>query len=150
MNKFKEWLKNKAANSLDEGPYLSGAVLNPPVRKKPRSKPKLRHEPESSQNPIPLERQPHWLRLKEVSSDVQAGKDSMSSFASRLDHLSKKYNVKILSLDINELEMGMTAEKEHTLGDTAVAHNLGDVLKICVAHLREDPKYYTKLKQAGL
>lgn len=53
MNKFKEWLKNKAANLLDEGPYLSGAVLHQPVRKKLRSKPKLRHEPESSQNPIP-------------------------------------------------------------------------------------------------
>ena len=51
MNKLKEWLKNKAANSLDEGSYLSVAVL---ARKKLRYKSKLRHEPESSQNPIPL------------------------------------------------------------------------------------------------
>ncbi len=51
MNKLKEWLKNKALNRLDEGSYLSVAVL---ARKKLRSKPKLRHEPESSQNPIPL------------------------------------------------------------------------------------------------
>jgi 2'-5' RNA ligase len=43
----------------------------------------------------------------------------------------------------NELKMGIEVEKEHT-DDVALA------TKIAMDHLKEDPKYYTKLKSAGL
>lgn len=47
------------------------------------------------------------------------------------------------NVDPKELAMGMEAEKEHTQ-DEALAK------KIAMDHLKEDPKYYTKLKAAGL
>jgi hypothetical protein len=47
------------------------------------------------------------------------------------------------SLMENELKMGIEVEKEHT-SDVALA------TKIAMDHLKEDPKYYTKLKAAGL
>ena len=59
--------------------------------------------------------------------------------------------VDISKLDVKQIQMGMKVEEEHSgkMGkDTDVTG--GDpvkVLKICVAHLREDPKYYTKLKK---
>jgi hypothetical protein len=47
------------------------------------------------------------------------------------------------NVDPKELEMGMAIEKEHTQ-DEALAK------KIAMDHLAEDPKYYSKLKAAGL
>jgi hypothetical protein len=47
------------------------------------------------------------------------------------------------NLNPNELKMGIEVEKEHTQ-DEALA------TKIAMDHLEEDPKYYTKLKAAGL
>lgn len=47
------------------------------------------------------------------------------------------------NLNPNELKMGIEVEKEHTQ-DEALA------TKIAMDHLKEDPKYYTKLKAAGL
>lgn len=47
------------------------------------------------------------------------------------------------NVDPKELEMGMAVEKEHTQ-DEALAK------KIAMDHLAEDPKYYSKLKAAGL
>lgn len=47
------------------------------------------------------------------------------------------------NLDPKELNMGMEVEKEHTK-DEALA------TKIAMDHLKEDPKYYSKLKAAGL
>jgi hypothetical protein len=55
--------------------------------------------------------------------------------------------------DPKEVKMGMEVEKEHDGGqgkDVDVVKNLNDRIKIVVAHLREDPKYYTKLNKAGL
>lgn len=46
-----------------------------------------------------------------------------------------------------QMKMGMEVEKEHndiTHGDKKM------IKKIAEAHLREDPKYYTKLEKAGL
>lgn len=72
----------------------------------------------------------------------------------RNQHLQKIADdgkVNISDIDVKELQMGMEVEKEHSgkMGkDTDVTG--GDpikVLKISVAHLREDPKYYTKLKK---
>jgi hypothetical protein len=45
--------------------------------------------------------------------------------------------------------MGLNVEKEHDgkMGrDVDVVGSKADLLKIVIAHLREDPQYYTKLK----
>lgn len=47
------------------------------------------------------------------------------------------------NIDPQQLKMGMEVEKEHTQ-DEALA------TKIAMDHLKEDPKYYSKLKAAGL
>ena len=67
--------------------------------------------------------------------------------------LADKGNIDIKGLKSNELSIGIRVEKEHKgkMGDdTQVAKNDVDVLKIAVAHLREDPNYYSKLMKAGL
>ncbi len=46
-------------------------------------------------------------------------------------------------IDQEELKMGIKVEKEHT-DDISLAK------KIAMDHLKEDPRYYTKLKNAGL
>jgi len=59
--------------------------------------------------------------------------------------LAKKYDV-----NAKQLKMGVKVEKEHggPMGkDTDVLDDKEDVIKIAVAHLREDPKYYTKLQK---
>lgn len=48
-----------------------------------------------------------------------------------------------MNIDPKEIEMGTKHEHEHTKDD-ALAR------KIAMDHLKEDPKYYTKLKKAGL
>jgi len=49
--------------------------------------------------------------------------------------------------DLDQIKMGIGVEKEHDTDDEldVVDSNL-DLLKIVLAHLEEDPKYYTKLK----
>jgi hypothetical protein len=47
------------------------------------------------------------------------------------------------NIDPKELEMGKKIEHEHTKDDALAT-------KIAMDHLKEDPKYYTKLKAAGL
>ena len=46
-------------------------------------------------------------------------------------------------VDVEQLQIGIEVEKEHT-DDEKVAE------EIARDHLAEDPHYYTKLKQAGL
>ncbi|RKZ92039.1 MAG: hypothetical protein DRQ40_09180, partial [Gammaproteobacteria bacterium] len=50
--------------------------------------------------------------------------------------------------DTHEVEMGKNVEKEHDNGDDVdiIASEL-DLMKIVLAHLREDPHYYSKLKK---
>lgn len=65
-------------------------------------------------------------------------------------NMAKKADLDIAGLSREQLKMGYEVEKEHggIMGkDTDVVNNPADYLKIAVAHLREDPKYYTKLKQ---
>lgn len=57
--------------------------------------------------------------------------------------LDVKPSVTVKDVDKEELKKGIKVEKEHTT-DTKTA------TKIALAHLGEDPKYYTKLTQAGL
>ena len=63
--------------------------------------------------------------------------------------LAKKAKLDVSMFDDGELKMGFDAEKEHDDGSNVdVVDNDTDILKIAVAHLREDPKYYTKLHKA--
>lgn len=68
-----------------------------------------------------------------------------------IQQLAINGKVYISDLHIDELIMGMRVEEEHNgkMGqDTNVTNNDSvKVLKIAVAHLREDPRYYTKLKK---
>ena len=62
-----------------------------------------------------------------------------------LSSIAHKAKIDISCFDKKELKMGYEEEKEHkdvTGGDPV------KTLKICIAHLREDPKYYSKLKRA--
>jgi hypothetical protein len=64
--------------------------------------------------------------------------------AQDIDALAKKYDV-----DAKQLRMGIKVEKEHDgpMGkDIDVVKGKEDIAKIAVAHIREDPSYYTKLK----
>lgn len=65
----------------------------------------------------------------------------------------KNESVDVSKYDPKEIKMGLEVEKEHDGGegkDVDVVRNKDDLMKIVVAHLREDPKYYTKLKKANL
>jgi len=69
-----------------------------------------------------------------------------------IESLAKKAKVDIKGLSCQQIKMGMKVEKEHDgpMGkdtDVVPGHDKGTILKIVVAHLREDPKYYTKLKK---
>ena len=65
--------------------------------------------------------------------------------------LAKKAKLDVSMFDNHELQAGFEDEKEHDGGegkDVDVVGDDTDILKIVVAHLREDPKYYTKLHKA--
>ena len=62
--------------------------------------------------------------------------------------VAKQGKLDISGHDPKELRMGYEAEKEHDDGsDVDVVDSDLDLVKIAIAHLREDPKYYTKLKK---
>ena len=48
-----------------------------------------------------------------------------------------------MQVDPTELETGIEVEAEHT-------SDLDERRKIAMDHLKEDPKYYSKLKKAGI
>jgi hypothetical protein len=65
-----------------------------------------------------------------------------------LEKLAKDAKVDITGIDKKELAKGINVEKEHDgkMGkDIDIVNSKSDLLKIAIAHLREDPKYYTKL-----
>jgi hypothetical protein len=65
-----------------------------------------------------------------------------------IQKVAKDGGLDISGYDPKELCMGYEAEKEHDDGsDVDVVGSDLDLVKITVAHLREDPKYYTKLKK---
>lgn len=47
--------------------------------------------------------------------------------------------------DLSQIKMGVKVEREHNKGATDVVKSDVDILKITLAHLEEDPKYYTHL-----
>ncbi len=66
--------------------------------------------------------------------------------AYNLDAVAKKNKLDISKFNRKELIAGIAVEREHMADPkTKVAHSISDLLKIAVAHLKEDSKYYTKL-----
>jgi hypothetical protein len=67
-----------------------------------------------------------------------------------LQKIAEKSKIDIEGIDLKQLQMGMEVEKEHDDEkdtDVVPGHDKGVIMKIAIAHLREDPKYYTKLKK---
>lgn len=69
-----------------------------------------------------------------------------------IEDLAQKAKVDIKGIPCDQIKMGLKVEKEHNgkMGkdtDVVPGNDEGSILKIAVAHLREDPKYYTKLKR---
>ena len=74
----------------------------------------------------------------------------MQSFQQFLEEQDIKTLAKKYKVPEDQLRMGVKVEKEHDgpMGkDTDVVGSKEDIAKIAVAHLREGPKYYTKLKK---
>ena len=74
----------------------------------------------------------------------------VGKFFQYLENKSAEDAAKEYKVDAKQLKMGISVEKEHDgrLGkDTDVVGKFDDIIKIAVAHIREDPKYYTKLKK---
>lgn len=72
--------------------------------------------------------------------------------AKTIKSLAKKIKVNISNYDIKELIAGMRTEQEH-MSDKKLDVIKGDdskILKIALAHLKEDPHYYKKLQKAKL
>jgi hypothetical protein len=59
-----------------------------------------------------------------------------------LEDIAKKHNINILELQ-KEIEKGTKVEHEHTDSEEHAK-------RVAMDHLVEDPKYYTKLFNAGL
>lgn len=76
--------------------------------------------------------------LKNLETDPKFYSDLKMYFTS-----DKEGNNIMENIDPKEIEMGTKHEHEHTKDD-ALAR------KIAMDHLKEDPKYYSKLKKAGL
>jgi hypothetical protein len=67
-----------------------------------------------------------------------------------IEDIVAQSGVDIGDIDMDQLRMGINVEKEHDgkMGkDTDVVKKKSDIVKIAVAHLREDPEYYSKLKK---
>lgn len=65
-----------------------------------------------------------------------------------INKMAKDISVDISKYDPKQIQMGIKVEKEHMKDkDINVVKSPSDLLKITLAHLREDPKYYTKLKK---
>lgn len=57
--------------------------------------------------------------------------------------LANKYNVDLNVVPISQLHYGLNVELEHT---DLTKGNLNKTMKIVLAHLKESPDYYAKLK----
>jgi hypothetical protein len=68
----------------------------------------------------------------------------------KLNLIAKKANLDISKFDIHQVADGYKVELEHGTKNMATNVTNDDpvkTLKIAVAHLQEDPHYYTKLKK---
>ncbi len=70
--------------------------------------------------------------------------------AKELKQIANKARIDLKGIDLKQLKMGMSVEKEHDAEkdtDVVPGHDKGTIMKIAVAHLRELPDYYTRLKK---
>jgi hypothetical protein len=73
--------------------------------------------------------------------------------ADQIKDMAAQAKIDLGNVSINQILAGMNIEREHDGkegSDIDVVKGEIDLLKIAMAHLREDPKYYTKLKKVGL
>lgn len=99
---------------------------------------------------------PEKKKVKEMSKTL----GRYPTFLEYVEHCKKEIKdaIKDSHLDVSkydkkELYKGYDVEDEHDGEegkDVDVVSKNSDKIKIAVAHLREDPKYYTKLKKVGL
>lgn len=71
----------------------------------------------------------------------------------KLRDMAAKAKIDLGTVPLNQLAIGIEVEREHDGkegSDIDVVKSELDLLKIAMAHLREDPRYYTKLKKAKL
>ena len=76
-----------------------------------------------------------------------------SSKSDKLVDMAAKAKINLGDVPLDQLAAGIEVEREHDGkegSDIDVVKSELDLLKIAMAHLREDPKYYTKLKKAKL
>jgi len=67
---------------------------------------------------------------------------------SKLQKIADKYKLDISKYDPKQLIKGMKVEKEHDDGsELDVVNNVGDLMKIAMAHLNELPDYYDRLEK---
>lgn len=67
--------------------------------------------------------------------------------------IAKENGLDISKYDFDQIQMGMAVELEHGTRTPKLDVTHDDplkTLKITLAHLEEDPKYYTKLKSLDL
>jgi hypothetical protein len=97
--------------------------------------------------------------IKQQYIDLKEGRMSQANFMRNLRMTMPQYVTNVTSYNdaikilknksilnesiINQLEKGIEVEKEHTKDEVKAA-------QIAIDHLKEDPKYYTKLTKAGL
>lgn len=93
-------------------------------------------------------------KLKEMVSELghyPSFKEYVALREDRAHDLAKKAKIDVSKYDPHELKIGVEDEEEHDGGegkDVDVVGPKTDLIKIAVAHLREDPKYYSKVKKA--
>jgi hypothetical protein len=86
--------------------------------------------------------------FESVDTPGKISEDMIRKHKDELEKMAQDISVDISQYDKEELKKGIEVEKEHMKDkDINVIRNPSDVLKIALAHLREDPKYYTKLKK---
>lgn len=100
-----------------------------------------------------------WKPVK-IQGYIGRGKDMQAALAGTgqyvpesVDAMAKSIGIDISKFDKKELLLGIKVEKEHDGEkgkDVDVVKKKSDLLKIAIAHLREDPKYYSKLKSLDL
>jgi hypothetical protein len=62
-----------------------------------------------------------------------------------LDNLAKQHRIDLTKYDMDQINKGMKVEMEHK---NVTSGNKGDTLKIVIAHLDENPRYYDNLDKA--
>jgi len=95
------------------------------------------------------------MRLKTIKESLEL-RDKLEteppkSFVDWATNAAKEKNIDLSGIDMKQLAVGVEIEKEHNKGDDVdVIEDEKDLIKVAVAHLRENEKYYTILLDAEL